>query len=58
MVGMPSNEAACAAEFALMRERIPALAEKTWNTHSAVTADELAARFAHTDACLERILRR
>ncbi|MBE6658941.1 MAG: hypothetical protein E7604_10940 [Ruminococcaceae bacterium] len=58
LVGMPSNEEACRAEFALIRERIPALAEKTWNAHSETTADALAAAFAHTDACLTRILRR
>ena len=58
LVGMPSNEEACRAEFALIRERIPALAEKTWNAHSETSADVLAAAFAHTDARLNRILRR
>jgi len=58
LVGMASNEEACQAEFALMRERIPALAEKTWNTHSTVTAEALAAAFAHTDTVLSRMLRR
>ncbi|MBQ7299840.1 MAG: family 20 glycosylhydrolase [Clostridia bacterium] len=58
LVGMPSNEEACRTEFALIRERIPALAEKTWNVHSEMTAETLACRFAHTDACLTRLLRK
>ncbi len=58
LVGMSSNEEACRAELALIRERIAALAEKTWNTHSAVTAEALAEVYAHTDAVLDRILRR
>lgn len=57
LVGMASNEKACRAEFALIRERIPALAEKTWNAHSDMTAEALAVLFAHTDAVLTRILR-
>jgi len=57
MVGIPSNEEACKAEFALIRERIPALAEKTWNAHSALKGDGLAARYPHTDAVLSRLLR-
>jgi hexosaminidase len=55
--GFPSSEEACKTEFALIRERIPALAEKTWNVHSDITADELAAKYAHTDTVLTRILR-
>lgn len=52
----PTDDEACSAEFALLRERIPALAEKTWNIFSELDADSLAARYAHTNALLERIL--
>ena len=58
LVGLPSNEEACTAEYALTRQRIPALAEKTWNVHSAITEEELAARYAYTDSVLDRMLRR
>ncbi len=58
LVGMASNEEACRAEFALIRQRIPALAEKTWNTHSVMTAEALTASYAHTDAVLDKLLRR
>ncbi len=53
----PSNESSCRVEFALIRERIPALAEKTWNVHSDMTGDALAALYAHTDAVLSKLLR-
>lgn len=58
LVPMPSNEDACAREFALVRERIPALAEKTWNVHSALTEEEFSNGYAHTDAILTKMLRK
>lgn len=58
LVGWASNEEACRAEYALMRQRIPALAEKTWNAHSDMTGEGLADRYVHTDAVLTRILRK
>ena len=58
LVGMASNEEACRMEYALMRQRIPALAEKTWNVHSQMTAEALEERFSHTDAVLTKMLRK
>lgn len=57
LAGTPSNEDSCQAEFALIRERIPALAEKTWNVHSEMKGDGLSALYAHTDAVLSKLLR-
>ena len=53
----PSNEEASRTEFSLIRERIPALAEKTWNVHSTLSEDDFTAAYAHTNAVLTRILR-
>lgn len=58
LVSLPSNENACQAESTLIRERIPALAEKTWNTDSSMTGEDLAKRFAHTDAVAGKLLRK
>ena len=57
LVPMPSNEDACREEARLIRERIPALAEKTWNIRSDLAAETLAARQTHTDALLKKLLR-
>jgi len=58
LASYPSNEQAVKEEFALIRRRLPALAEKTWNTASDLPADLYDDLFTHTDAVLEKILRR
>lgn len=57
LVPMPSNEDACRQEYALLRERIPALAEKTWNVHSDMTGEAFAPLYLHTDVVLAKLLR-
>ena len=57
MGSFPSSEEACKTEFGLIRPRIAALAEKTWNVHTDITAEELETAYAHTDAVLTRMLR-
>ncbi len=58
MAGMPSNEDACRTEFALVRERIPALAEKTWNVRYTPETAVFEQAYAHTNTVLERLLRK
>ncbi len=58
LVDHPSCEDAVCTEFALIRARIPALAEKTWNVHSTLTADAWSAAYQHTDTVLNRLLRK
>lgn len=57
MQKMPSNEEACRTEFGLIRQRIPALAEKTWNIGSIPSIEDFEQAYDHTDAVLTRLLR-
>ena len=57
MGDIPSNEEACKTEFSLIRPRIAALSEKTWNVHSTYDPDWFNMAYAHTDAVLTKILR-
>lgn len=57
MQKMPSNEEASRTEFGLIRQRIPALAEKTWNVRSSLSSEDFEKAYEHTDAVLTRLLR-
>lgn len=55
---LSSNEESAREEFDLIRPRLAALAEKTWNVFSPITAEDFDFLFAHTDRVLQRMLRR
>lgn len=54
----PSNEMCCRDEFDRIEKRLPALAERTWNPTAEVDKTDFHERYAHTDAVLQKILRR
>lgn len=58
LMALPSNEEACRAEFPLVAERVPALAEKTWNIDSTLTIDELEEKYSHTSSVLTALIRK
>jgi len=58
LVEYPSNEQAAREGFALIRRRLPSLAEKTWNIHSDLSSELFEELYAHTDALLDKLLRR
>ena len=57
MTACPSNERAVRSAFKLVAERLPALAERTWNPNKTVDKEFFCKKLPYTQAVLSKLLR-